>query len=343
MEFEEVEMEEDYLIEGDISDASPVKTSHEPAPKVARLVPKSEPSTSGRKIPIIRSAGAVVTPVRTAIRKPVQAPPSTDASLRKVNSPISSSISPVVAEPELTTDAPPTQGDRLTVIENKLALIVQMMQAQDDAIRKLVIPLKKLQADCAGETRKKYHTFADGDGSDSSLDEEEQPEEREFKSITYVHKMVTNVQVPDVQKQNTKGELNTKGECRVEWPVVDTNDLWRLEEALVNEDLRVRTKLCELFDLIPPKDLYTYLRMNIRMLFRNTEKFTWSGKTTQICNNTPNRTPARSLKTVCLLMDWACQNFPEYNRKMIESTCQRAMRCLNDTVRSSNNKHKLTE
>ncbi|XP_055612972.1 uncharacterized protein LOC129759525 [Uranotaenia lowii] len=76
MEFEEVEMEEDYLIEGDISDASPVKTSHEPAPKVARLVPKSEPSTSGRKIPIIRSAGAVVTPVRTAVRKPVQASPS---------------------------------------------------------------------------------------------------------------------------------------------------------------------------------------------------------------------------------------------------------------------------
>ncbi|XP_055594805.1 uncharacterized protein LOC129745632 isoform X3 [Uranotaenia lowii] len=331
MEFEEVEMEEDYLIEGDISDASPVKTSHEPAPKVARLVPKSEPSTSGRKIPIIRSAGAVVTPVRTAIRKPVQAPPSTDASLRKVNSPISLSISPVVAE--LTTDAPPTQGDRLTVIENKLALIVQMMQAQDDAIRRLVVPLKKLQADCAGETRKKYHTFADGDGSDSSLDEEEQPEEREFKSISYVHKMVTNVQVTDVQKQNTKGE------CRVEWPVVDTNDLWRLEEALVNEDFRVRTKLCELFDLVPPKDLYTYLRRNIRMLFRNTEKFTWSGKTSQSCKDAPNTKPASSLKTVCLLMDWACQNFPEYNRKMIESTCQRAMRCLNDAIRSMKYKH----
>ncbi|XP_055594810.1 uncharacterized protein LOC129745632 isoform X8 [Uranotaenia lowii] len=112
MEFEEVEMEEDYLIEGDISDASPVKTSHEPAPKVARLVPKSEPSTSGRKIPIIRSAGAVVTPVRTAIRKPVQERPENNEH-----------------------DAMVTESDkRVACIEEQLDAILARLAEREDQI-----------------------------------------------------------------------------------------------------------------------------------------------------------------------------------------------------------------
>ncbi|XP_055594806.1 uncharacterized protein LOC129745632 isoform X4 [Uranotaenia lowii] len=309
MEFEEVEMEEDYLIEGDISDASPVKTSHEPAPKVARLVPKSEPSTSGRKIPIIRSAGAVVTPVRTAIRKPVQAPPSTEGSLRKVKSPVSKSVSSVVAEPKWTAEEPLKLCDRLSVIENKLALIVKKMKDQEDVIQKLVIPSK-------------YHNFSEGDSSDSSLDET-QPEEKEkqFKSETNVQKNVTYVK-----------KLIIKGDRRVKWPVADTNDLWRLE-ALVQDDFRVRTELCELFDRIPSNDLYRYLRKNIEMLFRNTEKFTWSGRTAHNCKYVPpNTKPASSFKTVCLLLDRAGQNFPEHNRHMIESTCQKAMIRFNDNA-----------
>ncbi|XP_055594808.1 uncharacterized protein LOC129745632 isoform X6 [Uranotaenia lowii] len=132
MEFEEVEMEEDYLIEGDISDASPVKTSHEPAPKVARLVPKSEPSTSGRKIPIIRSAGAVVTPVRTAIRKPVQASASSKISSankqKKLKRPENNAHDPLVSTLFEQLNS------RMAVIEEQLDDILDDLVRRDEDI-----------------------------------------------------------------------------------------------------------------------------------------------------------------------------------------------------------------
>ncbi|XP_055594807.1 uncharacterized protein LOC129745632 isoform X5 [Uranotaenia lowii] len=303
MEFEEVEMEEDYLIEGDISDASPVKTSHEPAPKVARLVPKSEPSTSGRKIPIIRSAGAVVTPVRTAIRKPVQAsPPLKMASVPvKQEKPLSVSPENCLHETDSSNKPPSQPVDQIARIENQLDVILDTIGKYNEAIADTVYKMTRARQ--------------------------------------YILKCLRRMNFNQF-KRSSKASPTEKRKNSVLFPIPDQEYLERLEESLETDE-NVTKDLIARFCMTAHSDLYRFLRRNIENLFRNTKRYSWTGKLLRDDNLPKCKIPAKNLKSMKILLKCAMEICDEQSLKHIEKTAQIALRRFTEmNLRHYKNKSK---
>ncbi|XP_055594803.1 uncharacterized protein LOC129745632 isoform X1 [Uranotaenia lowii] len=333
MEFEEVEMEEDYLIEGDISDASPVKTSHEPAPKVARLVPKSEPSTSGRKIPIIRSAGAVVTPVRTAIRKPVQ--------VSAVKIPVPSGRKPEVQHP--VKDGKPSKqsyqkantdsseepsasnsnnakrlNDRLAALEDKLDLILEKLDRQEKANQTFRYELKGIRQELGILTKASEEADAELQSSVEIL------YEPEVDNVEDLERSPQNLEL-----QDTNSNASEPGDSLLIFPIPSQEYFERLEEILETDE-SMRQELFDLFDGAPKSDVYTFLRKNLDMLFSNINKYTWTGKAARNTDLIIMDVPAPTLISMRILLECAVANFGKRKRPLIEKECRKALARFNE-------------
>lgn len=340
----EVYEDTEYLVE------APVK-------KMKMSPTRPQPSSSGRKIPIIRKAGEVVTPMHlrtianvevSPILKPKTkpnwvkiTPPTLKALPRKT---VATIVKRRVSSPQLDEDSQSNHDDEepeLPVGDDDIDDEPEDESPEDQATTssstyqpsearmkriesKLDLILEKLnQHDCALKVLKYNIRDLRVDLKNSTR---QQAEVSTFES----HKQ----KATPVKREKKRLVL---------FPVPDDNYLYRLEELIQTDD-DIREEVITLFSDGPATSLYDFLRRNMSHLFENCFKHTWTGKPPHNSNpDAPPPLPACNMSLIEVLLATACDKFPHLTRDSIEKELRRALQNFNEAHTTRLNRRKEKE
>lgn len=335
----EVYEDTEYLVE------TPVK-------KIKMSPTRPQPSSSGKKVPIIRKAGEVVTPMHLRNIANVEVSPmlkpKTKPNWSKITPPslsrkpvaTTSTIKRRISPPASDDDSQSNQGEDAEPVETEVleehldalqeegtsTSIYQPSEVRMKRIeQKLDLILEKLNQHDGALKVLKYNI------RDLRVD---------LKNSTRQQAEVSTFETHHRQKSTP---IKREKKRLVLFPVPDDNYLYRLEE-LVQTDDDIREEVITLFSDGPATSLYDFLRRNMVNLFENCSKHTWTGKAPHNGNpDAPPPLPACNLSLIEVLVATTCDKFPNLTRDSIEKELRRALQNFNEAQATRLNRRKEKE
>lgn len=308
-----------------------------PEKKIKMTRIRQLPSSSGKKAPIIRKPGEVVTPMHLRTIANVEVSPvlkpKTKPNWSKITPPTLKNLPrkpiPTTAAIKRRLSPPPSEDDSQSnheddqqveteaVIEEALEEVATTSTYQPSEARmkrieqKLDLILEKLNQHDGALKVLKYNI------RDLRVD---------LKNST---RQQAEVSTFEGQRQKSV-PIKREKKRLVLFPVPDDNYLYRLEE-LVQTDDDIREEVITLFSDGPATSLYDFLRRNMVNLFENCSKHTWTGKAPHNSNpDAPPPLPACNLSLIEVLVGTTCDKFPNLTRDSIEKELRRALQNFNE-------------
>lgn len=339
----EVYEDTEYLVE------TPVK-------KLKMTPTRPQPSSSGKKVPIIRKAGEVVTPMhlRTIANVEVSpmlkpktkpswskmTPPPLKATLPRKPIATTSAIKQRLSPPPSDDDSRSNQGEdaeqhaETEIVEEHLDVsqeegtgtsTYQPSEARMKRIeQKLDLILDKLNQHDGALKVLKYNI------RDLRVDLKNSTRQQAEVSTFEGHRQKST----PIKREKKRLVL---------FPIPDDNYLYRLEE-LVQTDDDIREEVITLFADGPATSLYDFLRRNVVNLFENCSKHTWTGKPPHNGNpDAPPPLPACNMNLIEVLVSTTCDKFPNLTKDSIEKELRRALQNFNEAQATRLNRRKEKE
>uniref|UniRef100_A0A1Q3F276 DUF4806 domain-containing protein n=1 Tax=Culex tarsalis TaxID=7177 RepID=A0A1Q3F276_CULTA len=318
---------------------------------------RPQPSSSGKKVPIIRKAGEVVTPMHlrtianvevSPMLKPKSKPnwskitPPTLKALPRKPVPTTSIVKQRVSPPHFDEDSRSNLDDEDPVqAEEETAEVQEQTESPDDqaTTSKTYQPSEARMKRIESKLDLILEKLNQHDGALKVLKYNIRDLRVDLKNST---RQQAEVSTFEVQKHKATPVKREKKRL-VLFPVPDDNYLYRLEELIQTDD-DIRDEVITLFSDGPATSLYDYLRRNMSHLFENCSKHTWTGKPPHNGNpDAPPPLPACNLSLVEVLIATACDKFPNLTRDSIEKELRRALQNFNEAHTTRLNRRKEKE
>ncbi|KAL9707173.1 hypothetical protein quinque_010691 [Culex quinquefasciatus] len=307
-----------------------------PVKKLKMTPTRPQPSSSGKKVPIIRKAGEVVTPMHLRTIANVEVSPM----LKPKAKPNWSKITPptVRSLPRKPVALPVTIKKRISPPTSDDDSRSQL----DDEDQEQAEEADQEQAESPEDqaTTSTYHpSEARMKRIESKLDmilEKLNQHDGALKVLKRksAHSKFRNEKTTPIKREKKRLVL---------FPVPDDNYLYRLEELIQTDD-DIREEVITLFSDGPTTSLYDFLRRNMANLFENCSKHTWTGKPPHNSNpDAPPPLPACNMNLIEILVATTCDKFPHLTRDSIEKELRRALQNFNEAHTTKLNRRKVKE
>uniref|UniRef100_A0A8D8P1J8 (northern house mosquito) hypothetical protein n=1 Tax=Culex pipiens TaxID=7175 RepID=A0A8D8P1J8_CULPI len=111
------------------------------------------------------------------------------------------------------------------------------------------------------------------------------------------------------------------------WPIANNDDFTELENSIQENGKGVEAALVRQFKQAKKSDSKIFITENIKMLFLNTDKYTWTGRAN---NDGVKSKPAENLGVIRILTECATTIFKDVNEEQITERIKKAINKFND-------------
>lgn len=324
-----------------------------PVKKLKMTPTRPQPSSSGKKVPIIRKAGEVVTPMHLRTIANVEVSPMLKPKAKpnwsKITPPTVRSLPrkpvalPVTIKkrisPPTSDDDSRSQLDDEDQEQAEEAVQEQAESPEDQATTSTYHPSEARMKRIESKLDMILEKLNQHDGALKVLKYNIRDLRVDLKNSTRQQAEVSSFEVQ--KRKNTPMKREKKR--LVLFPVPDDNYLYRLEELIQTDD-DIREEVITLFSDGPTTSLYDFLRRNMANLFENCSKHTWTGKPPHNSNpDAPPPLPACNMNLIEILVATTCDKFPHLTRDSIEKELRRALQNFNEAHTTKLNRRKVKE